>query len=102
MYRMNNYFPVGRATIIKIFPQHQSVAAGTTVTFTCKSDRHVKWLYERRLPRNAKIIIKRDRTILKLRKVKLHNAGTYVCFGHDDDIGYYEDDAVLTIIGKYY
>ena len=73
---------------------------GQTVYFTCFSD-NVTWNFEGGdLPSNA--ISRRcgiKEYCLHITLVSSRNAGTYTCYGQDDDF-LFEDNAILTISGK--
>lgn len=88
----------------RLSPRTVTAVVGEDILFYCHSVVPVKWTFEGGpLPPNSKE--KFDKSgghinQLFLQNIQLENTGTYRCLGEDNNYVKFEEDGVLTVIGK--
>ena len=86
-------------------PHTLTANVGATVKITCSSISIVNWKFQRKneiigaLPPNGNTsyLPGSDVNVLKIKNVRLANAGTYICAGHDKHGNYFEERGLLAV-----
>lgn len=86
----------------RIIPSYRLAKLGESVEFTCFSDRKATWKFKDGLLPNNVIALKCGimENCLFIKNVNSKNAGTYSCYGQDNDLIEFVDWATLKINSK--